>query len=139
MVGNMKWRRKLYHLGHISVRRLPLSSLIDNPSTFQVLLLKILHMACAGKIFIGKPGSQLCSLMQMLIYLPTFVKFVDLLVMFVSGLLQVSGIFLMYGAVCFLSFLFLLLFVPETKGRTLEQLSHHLQSRYVPVIVRCLS
>ncbi|KAG2456073.1 solute carrier family 2, facilitated glucose transporter member 8 [Polypterus senegalus] len=43
----------------------------------------------------------------------------------VMGLLSSSGTFWMFSAFCLLSVLFTILFIPETKGRSLEQIEEH--------------
>ncbi|MGB7266993.1 MAG: MFS transporter, partial [Terracidiphilus sp.] len=41
---------------------------------------------------------------------------------FLNHAFTTSGTFLVYGVVCFLGFVFVFLFVPETRGKTLEEI-----------------
>jgi MFS family permease len=45
-----------------------------------------------------------------------------------------SGVFLVYGVFATAALIFVLLFVPETKGRTLEELEHELRSPDSPAV-----
>jgi hypothetical protein len=42
----------------------------------------------------------------------------------------IAATFLMYAGICLLAVLFIFVFVPETKNRTLEQITHQLHSGY---------
>ena len=53
-----------------------------------------------------------------------------MILFFVSDGLGVSGTFILFSIICAISVLFIFSFVPETKNKTLEQVSADMKNRY---------